>query len=455
MDKGSAICGRQCGGDGSPSHPADARSASGKDRWLNALEAAQQGVWDQSLISNEEYYSPVWYRMRGYEPDASLDNSLEGWLLRVHPDDRDRARTTIEEQNLTRSDNSVFEYRERHAKGHYIWIQSRGRPVAWDENGKATRTLGTDTDITRQKQLEMDVATERQRLRVMLGSIADAVIATDTAGLITYMNPSASSLILRVEEDCLGQHIDKIFTLFSDDMTAVYPLQECKPSGTRWENKNLTLRVYRSISKNVRCVVSALEQSHGRAEGFVVVLEDVSLSRQLERRLAFLANHDTLTRLPNRHAFEAAFEKALVVARESDVVYSLCCIDLDRFKQINDTLGHAAGDHALQQVVVVMTQWKQAHDYIARVGGDEFIILMRDTSAHAAEQRMAALEHDIDNMNGVFEGQPFELGLSFGIAQIRGVSVDADQVLRLADSRCYAHKGRVRQGKRGRISDFG
>jgi diguanylate cyclase len=415
-----------------------------QSRWLHALEAAQQGVWDQSLVSSETYYSPVWYRMRGYEPDAILDNSLEGWLLRVHPDDRDHVRRTIQQQNLTRSDNNVFEYRERHAKGHYIWIQSRGRPVAWDDNGKATRTLGTDTDITRQKQLEMDVVTERQRLRVMLGSIADAVIATDVEGLVTYINPSAASLILRVEEDCIGKHIDKVFSLFAEDMTPVAPLQQCGTLQTRWENKNLILRVYRSISKNVRCTVSTLEQTYGKAEGFVVVLEDVSLSRQLERRLAFLANHDALTRLPNRHAFEATFENAIAAARDDDVMFSLCCVDLDRFKRINDTLGHAAGDHALQQVVLVMNEWKRTQDYIARVGGDEFIILMRNTTAHTAEERMLELEHAIDGMNGMFEEQPFELGLSFGIAQIRGGSVDADQILKLADSRCYAHKAKPR-----------
>jgi diguanylate cyclase len=426
-----------------------------QNRLIDALEAAHQGVWDQSLVTDETYYSPVWWRMRGYEPDAALDNSLEGWLLRVHPDDCTQVLKTVEQQNFLRDVNCVFEYRERHAQGHYIWIQSRGRAVAWDASGKATRVLGTDTDITRQKQLEMDVITERQRLRVMLSSIADAVIATDIAGLITYMNPSATSLALRVEEDCLGKPIDKVFTLFGEDMAPVFPVQECQFSQAKWENKNLTLRVYRSISKNVRCVVSALEQSHGKTEGYVVVLEDVSLSRQLERRLAFLANHDTLTRLPNRHAFEATVEKALTDARDKDVTYSLCCVDLDRFKQINDSLGHAAGDYALQQVVVVMNQWKQVSDYIARVGGDEFIILMRNTTAHVAEQRMAALELAVENMNGIFEGQPFELGLSFGVAQIRGSSVDADQVLRLADSRCYAHKSRVRHGRRERVSDVG
>jgi diguanylate cyclase len=426
-----------------------------QNRLIDALEAAHQGVWDQSLVTDETYYSPVWYRMRGYEPYAALDNTLEGWLLRVHADDQKQVRATMQQQSLSRDVNCVFEYRERHADGHYIWIQSRGSAVAWGENGLATRVLGTDTDITRQKQLEMDVITERQRLRVMLSSIADAVIATDIAGLVTYMNPSATTLALRVEEDCLGKSIDKVFPLFNEDMTAISPLQECQISQSRWENKNLTLRVYRSISKNVRCVVSPLEQSHGKTEGYVVVLEDVSLSRQLERRLAFLANHDTLTRLPNRHAFEAAVEKALLDARDKDATYSLCCLDLDRFKQINDSLGHAAGDYALQQVVVVMNQWKLVNDYIARVGGDEFIILMRNTSAHSAEQRMAALEYAIDNMNGVFEGQPFELGLSFGVAQIRGSSVDADQVLRLADSRCYAHKSRARHGKRERIADVG
>ncbi len=423
-----------------------------QNRWIHALEAAGQGIWDQSLVNDEQYYSPLWYRIRGYEPDADLDNSLEGWLQRVHPDDRDDVRQTIEKQNLTRSDNSVFEYRELHAAGHYVWIQSRGRPVEWDANGNATRTLGTDTDITRQKQLELEVAMERQRLQVMLGSIADAVIATDKSGVITYVNPSASMLALRTEIDCLGNHLDKVFPLLSDELLPICPLQKWQHGQTRWENKSLILRVYRSINKNVRCVVSALE-TQGDSEGFIVVLEDVSLSRQLERRLAYLANHDTLTRLPNRHAFEMSMEQVLAEARDNDTCYSLCAVDLDRFKKINDTLGHAAGDHALQQVVVVMNLWKQPCDYIARIGGDEFIIVMRESTAHDAEQRMLELEQAVDNMNGVFEGQPFELGLSFGIAQIRGAGHDTDQVLRLADSRCYAHKGRVRHYGRERRTD--
>jgi diguanylate cyclase len=413
-------------------------------RLIRALEAAHQGVWDQSLITDEAYYSPIWWRMRGYEPDAALDNSLEGWLLRVHAEDRALVRATVKKQNQMRDDNCVFEYREQHADGHYIWIQSRGRAVEWDHEGKATRVLGTDTDITRQKQLELDVVTERQRLRIMLGSIADAVIATDVMGHITYLNPSAATLALRVEEDCLGKHISKVFALFNEDMQAVQPLQECLTAGAKWQNKSLTLRVYRSISRTVRCVVTALEQTHGQNQGFVVVLEDVSLSRQMERRLAFMATHDQLTRLPNRHALEVAMDKALMDARGSDTEFSLCCVDLDRFKQINDSLGHAAGDFALQKVVECMKQWQQATDYLARVGGDEFIILMQGTTAQVAEERMAELEHDVTNMNGNFEGQSFSLGLSYGVAQIRGSSVDADSVLRLADSRCYSHKNRGR-----------
>ena len=420
----------------------DLLSDFGHSRLVQALEAAHQGVWEQSLVTDEAYYSPIWWRMRGYEPDVELDNSLDGWLLRVHPDDHDNVRQTIAHQNLLHDVNCVFEYRERHAQGHYIWIQSRGRAVDWDANGKATRVLGTDTDITRQKQLEMAVVTERQRLRVMLGSIADAVIATDISGCITYLNPSATALALRMEEDCIGRPLETVFALYDEGMSNIVPLQECRRSQAKWENKNLVLRIYRGISRNVRCVVTPLEQTAGENQGFVVVLEDVSQSRQMERRLAFLANHDTLTRLPSRHAFETRMETTMAEARESDSVFSLCCVDLDRFKQINDSLGHAAGDHALQQVVAIMTQWKQPQDYIARVGGDEFVILMRDTSAHAAENNMAKLEQAVNDMNGVFEGQPFELGLSYGIAQIRGANVEADAVLRLADSRCYAHKSR-------------
>ena len=418
--------------------------AADHDRMIHALEAADQGVWDQRLLTDNTYYSPVWWHMRGYAPDSNLDNSMEGWLLRVHPDDREHVRNTVAQQNLARDENCVFEYRERHAQGHYIWIQSRGRSVAWDKNGNATRTLGTDTDITLQKQLEIDVATERERLRVMLGSIADAVIATDANGTITYMNPSAVGMVQGSADDCMGKQIESVFSLSNEDNVPIDSLQQCRLSGARWENKNLTLRVQFGPVRDVRCVVSELKKSLGANDGFIVVMEDVSLSRQLERRLAFLANHDALTRLPNRHAFEATMKNALLAARDENAVFSLCSIDLDRFKQINDTLGHAAGDHALQKVVMTMNRWKIESDYIARIGGDEFIILMRDTTAQIAERRMSKLEQAIENMNCAFEGRAFGLGLSFGIAQIRGAAVDADQILRLADSRCYAHKTQKR-----------
>lgn len=413
-------------------------------RLINALEAAHQGVWQQSINDADNYYSPVWYRMRGYQPDAPLDNTMEGWLLRVHPDDHEHVCKAVETQKRSRDENNVFEYRERHAIGHYIWIQCRGRAVAWDDNGNATLILGTDTDITRQKQLEMDVANERQRLRVMLGSITDAVIATNASGHISYMNPSAANLILRSEAISIGMPLQKIFTLTDEDMQPVDPLEQCRQQGSTWENKNLMLHLPRTHVRDVRCVVSVLHQSGAGEEGFVVVLEDVSLSRQLERRLVFLANHDTLTRLPNRNAFEVTIEKVVAAARAGEAAYSLCSIDLDRFKIINDTLGHAAGDYALQQVVFIMNQWKQPDDYIARLGGDEFIVIMRDSSAHKAEQRMTVLQQEVARMNGMFEAQPFELGLSFGIAQVNKATINSDQVLRLADSRCYAHKNRDR-----------
>lgn len=452
MDDGTAKSDTHSKGDIAARQSPPALHAAGQDRMIHALEAADQGVWDQSLLTDNTYYSPVWWHMRGYEPDSNLDNSMEGWLLRVHPEDREHVRVTVAQQNLVRDENCVFEYRERHAQGHYIWIQSRGRSVAWDENGNATRALGTDTDITRQKQLEIDVATERERLRVMLGSIADAVIATDTNGAITYMNPSAISMVTGSVDDCMGKPIEYVFSLSTDDNVPIDPLQQCRLSGARWENKNLTLRVQFGPVRDVRCVVSVLKKSLGANDGFVVVMEDVSLSRQLERRLAFMANHDALTRLPNRHAFEATMENALIAALNESAIFSLCSIDLDRFKQINDTLGHAAGDHALQRVVMTMNQWKTESDYIARIGGDEFIILMRDTTAHTAERRMTKLELAIENMNCAFEGRPFDLGLSYGIAQIRGAAVDADQVLRLADSRCYAYKTQKRYVRNERVA---
>jgi len=130
---------------------AEAALVESDSRWNFALEGAGQGVWDHDLKNGRVFYSRVWRQMRGVGLDEEIDGSREGWLERVHPDDRDRIRNESIRQDSGKLAQNSFEYRERHRDGHWIWILSRGRPIEWMPNGSVARIIGTDTDITRLK----------------------------------------------------------------------------------------------------------------------------------------------------------------------------------------------------------------------------------------------------------------------------------------------------------------
>ncbi len=162
--------------------------AEAESRWNFALKGTGQGVWDADIRSKKMYYSPTWREMRGFGLEEEIDGDPEVWLERVHPDDRDRLRDIIEKQDRGEIPFNHFQYRERHRDGHYIWIQSRGKPVAWDADGNPTRTIGIDIDITTQKELELKVTESLRRLNTTLDNFPGGICMYDKDLVLTVAN---------------------------------------------------------------------------------------------------------------------------------------------------------------------------------------------------------------------------------------------------------------------------
>src|SRR5690606_26069479 len=175
--------------------------------------------------------------MRGMSLDEEGDTGLEAWLERLHPDDLPRILATLHKQDEGQEGHDTLEYRERHRDGHWMWILSRGKPVEWDENGKPTRTVGTDTDITRLKHVEAQLAEEKERFRVTLESIGEGVIAADASGCVQYMNPAAEHLTGWTEEGALGQALWRVFVTKYEATGEMAPdvLGNCLRMGTMSE----------------------------------------------------------------------------------------------------------------------------------------------------------------------------------------------------------------------------
>lgn len=421
--------------------------ANSESRWNFALESARQGVWDHDIVTDTMFYSRMWRVMRGIEPDADVDGDQQKWISRIHPDDRQYIVDNVDRQDKGDDDLDALEYRERMADGSYIWILSRGKPVEWDQSGRPTRTLGTDTDITRLKTIEMELAAEKERLRVTLNSIADGMIATDGEGRVLFMNPAAELLTGRISADAVGKPVRAIFIL-RDGVTG--EAEDCPVAGCLARDEpvhlddNMILVGKAGTERDIRCTAAPVRSPLGELTGAVLVFQDVTQSRTMQRELAHSATHDDLTGLPNRAAFERALNGAIGSARDGQHRHCLLYIDLDRFKPVNDTAGHAAGDALLKQVAQTIRGSCRSHDVAARIGGDEFAVLLSDCPSAVGQRIADKIVRAVAALAFGWAGRTYHVGASIGLTVVSDTPASPLGFMGEADAACYAAKARGR-----------
>jgi diguanylate cyclase len=433
---------------------AEAALAYSESRWSFALDAARQGVWDHDIRTDDMFYSDTWRAMRGIPKGEYVDPDQSAWLGRVHPDDVPKILSTVEKQDRGEEGFDTLEYRERHRDGHWIWILSRGRPVEWDADGSPVRTVGTDTDITRLKNVEAQLAEEKERLRVTLESIADGVISTDAGTRINFMNPIAEEMTGWSCADAIGRPLQRVFNVVEESTgkAAKSPVTRCIAEGRHcYLDTEVSLIARNGEKRDVRSSAAPLRTPDGEIVGAVLIFQDVTDSRALQRQLAHSATHDALTGLPNRLAFERALIAVADMAKREMRQHALCFIDLDRFKPVNDGSGHAAGDALLRQIADLIRDSCRRQDFAARIGGDEFALLLSDCPLPAAQRVAQKIVDRIAAIRFAWEGQIHEIGASVGITQIAAGSALPAELMGEADAACYVAKA----NGRGRVEVYG
>jgi diguanylate cyclase (GGDEF)-like protein/PAS domain S-box-containing protein len=419
------------------------RQKQAEARWNFALEGAGQGVWDRDFRTGSMFYSRTWRLMRGLGPDEEIDGSDTEWMKRVHPEDLPRIREASRLQVSGESGVNFLEYRERRRDGRWMWIASRGRTIEWMEDGTPARIIGTDTDITSLKKVEAELAEEKERLSVTLKSIGDGVISTDRWGKITFMNPVAEHLTGWQAADVVGKGVEEVFRLVGESTgtAGAAPVAQClQQLKNVFLEEDMLMLSRTGERRNLRGSAAPVRMPDGSVLGAVLVFQDVTEARQLQRELAYAARHDSLTGLLNRAAFEKALSEVCAEAARGEREHALCFIDLDRFKAVNDAAGHAAGDDLLRQVTNTIRRAVRGRDLAGRLGGDEFAVLLVDCpladAGKIAEQILAA----IAATRFVWEGHVHTVGASAGITAVTASSTSVAELMREADAACYAAK---------------
>jgi diguanylate cyclase (GGDEF)-like protein/PAS domain S-box-containing protein len=289
-----------------------------------------------------------------------------------------------------------------------------------------------------------ELMVEKERLRVTFESIGDAVLVTDAQGLIEFLNPKAEELTGLSSEQARGKRVSEVMPLVEERSgdAVPNPLETALMRDTVVELDNHTLIRRRDGSTiAISDTAAPIHSADGRIQGGVLVFQDETERRSLMQRLAWQAERDHLTGLWNRRAMEDKLAAALYSVQHAPRHFVFCYIDLDRFKLVNDTCGHRAGDALLQRLTAIMARRVEGENhYLARLGGDEFGLLFIDATLSAALNHVQALRDEISRFRFEWEGKVFRLGVSFGVTELHAGHADVGEILAQADTACYHAK---------------
>jgi len=320
-----------------------------------------------------------------------------------------------------------------------VWVEVASMPVR--DDGATVQHAVTFRDVTSRKQFADALDIEKSKLHTTLAAIAEAVVTVLGDGRVEFVNAAAQQLLGVELATARGRHVDDVVVLLDDDARRIDLVGELH--AVRRGKAHLRAR---SATVDVAYVASPIDADE---RGAVIVLRDVTIENRLAMRLSFEASHDPLTGLPNRRAFMERLEEAMTTARERRELHAVGFLDLDRFKIVNDRLGHAAGDRLLCEVSNLMARAVRNGDVLARIGGDEFGLLLSNCSLDDARRVADKVRTAVESYRIESQGLVLDVGVSIGLAPIEAGTASAADALDEADAACYQAKAAGRNAIAG------
>jgi len=300
-------------------------------------------------------------------------------------------------------------------------------------------------DITLRKHAETALYQEKERAQTTLRAITNAVITTDHGGRVASMNPAACELTGWEFSEAVERSVFEILRIESNNGGNMHNFSQAIEQGLMHGKTTELSSGVNLVSRNgkehaVEVSVAAIHSHSGDNIGAVIVIDDVSDALRMAEKMSYLASHDPLTGLVNRGEFELRLKSALKEAIRYKVEHVLCYIDLDRFKVVNDTVGHLAGDQLLVQLTALLQSSMRGSDTLARLGGDEFGVLLSRCKLSDAVNIAENIRKVVRQFRFSWEGKTFEIGASIGVVAIDECSGSLQEILSAVDSACYVAK---------------
>lgn len=417
------------------------RRREAEQRLALALKGSDLAMTDWHIPSDTVFFGEGWTRLLGYQAHELPPRTATMAGL-IRPEDIETARTVMIRHLKGETPYIETELRMQHKDGHWVWILARGMAVERSADGRAVRVAGTAMDISGRKQAESEIARLSQWNELLLNSAGEGIYGVDREGRCTFINPAALAILGFSKEEVLGKNQHVIFHHHHKDGTP-YPAEECPINqtlrdGIRRGVEDAFIRKNGEIFP-VQLTVTPMHEN-GQIIGVEAVFQDIAQRKEMEEELIRLATTDSLTGVANRRHFIEQMEIELAHFIRFKQPAAFLMVDIDHFKSVNDTYGHATGDFVLQHFTELTKQRLRRVDLLGRLGGEEFGILLPGTDAEGAmlfAERFRSNVADTPAQSG--EGSiPFTI--SIGIAMFEARDSAADSIMARADMALYRAK---------------
>ena len=409
----------------------DSLLGSETDDYRSLFENAVEGIYRTTPDGRYLKANPSLARIYGYAGPAELIGALTDIArqLYVEESDRERFKAALARDSVVRN----FEARVYRNDGSIIWITENARAVR-DSAGNILYYEGTVEDITTQR-----LADEQIKLGgAVFGNAAEGIMICDGNALVLAVNPAFTGLTGWSLDQILGKRNPLIATEMSD-AAQLADIEEAAAANRPWSGELWARRADGSVFP-ASVSVSVVPSTEGRSESRIYLFSDISQRIAYERQIRYQARYDSLTRLANRSTATRFLEQGMKEASSSGMRLALLFLDVDRFKDVNDSMGHAAGDELLQQLARRLHSCVRVSDVVGRLSGDEFVVILPALSS------MEAIESCVEKLLYAFS-DPFKISeqmlhvsCSIGIAIYPDDATTVDALMSHADMAMYDAK---------------
>ena len=402
-----------------------------QQRLVQAQHLAQLGNWEWHVGNKTAWWSEEEYRIFGVDKENFV-TTLKQYESLIHKED-----ITLVERMVTncfeKRESAVFEYRIVRPNGEIRCLYTKIESEV-DGNGDLIRCFGITQDITERKQSEKQLQLAQQ----VFVNTTEAILVTDANAIIVSVNPAFTDITGFSEQEALGEspkilksgkHDDEFYKNMWDSLAT-----EKKWAGEIWNRKKNGELFPEWLA------ITAIVDEQGTIEQYVSIFSDITQHKEAEKRVKYQANYDALTGLLNRNLFNDRLARTFTVSHRDNQRFALLFLDLDRFKWVNDTFDHRAGDFLLKEAASRLTSATRESDSVCRLGGDEFTVILPNLHSGLDAEIIAGKILEKLAQPFQLEEQQVQISASIGIAVYPEDGTDAEVLFRNADSAMYAAK---------------